>query len=180
MAIAVSDAARILEERGNLRRTRKDRSEWVIGFVSSLIGQAIPTDLAEFYRERIERIGDFGSTIPVWNDHVGRVTEDASIETLLPAKALPIFDDGCGSFFGVDVSRATDHPAVYFFDHESEFKYPAYAAGSSIGTFLLLLAEHDIAINEKRPAGWELTIDPDLGKCPRAPPIWAADRLPPL
>ena len=51
MAIAVSDAARILEERGNLRRTRKDRSEWVIGFVSSLIGQAIPTDLAEFYRD---------------------------------------------------------------------------------------------------------------------------------
>jgi len=73
MAITVSDAARILEERGNLKRSRKDQSEWVIGFVSRLIGRTIPKDLAEFYRERIERIGDFGTTIPVWNDHVGRV-----------------------------------------------------------------------------------------------------------
>lgn len=180
MAITVSDAARILEERGNLRRARRDQSEWVIGFVSRLIGRTIPVDLAEFYRERIERIGDFGTTTPVWNDHVGRVTDDASVEILLPARAIPIFDDGCGSFFGVDVSRITDHPAVYFFDHEKEFKYPSYAVGSSIGAFLLLLAEHDTAIDEKRTPGWELGIDPDLDKCPRAPPIWVADQLPPL
>lgn len=175
MAITVSDAARILEERGNLRRARRGQSEWVIGFVSRLIGRTIPADLAEFYRERIERIGDFGTTIPVWNDHVDQVTDDASIETLLPAKAIPIFDDGCGSLFGVDVSSATDWPAVYFFDKEHEFKYPSYAAGSSIGTFLLLLAEHDIALHEKRPPGWELNIDPDLARCPRAPPIWLAN-----
>jgi hypothetical protein len=175
MAITVADAARLLEERGSLRRARKDQSDWVIDFVSRLIGRPIPADLAEFYRERIERIGDFGTTIPVWNDRVGRVTEDAFIETLLPARAIPIFDDGCGSFFGVDISRATDHPAVYFFDHESEFKYPAYAAGSSIATFLLLLAEHDTALHEKRPQAWELNIDPDLARCPRAPPIWLAD-----
>jgi hypothetical protein len=74
----------------------------------------------------------------------------------------------------LDVSRATDHAAVYFFDHDSGFESPNYAAGSSIGTFLLLLAEHDAAMEEKRPQGWELAIDPDLDKCPRAPPIWRA------
>jgi hypothetical protein len=48
-------------------------------------------------------------------------------------------------------------------------------AGSSIGSFLLLLAEHDAGIDEKQPPGWELKIDPNLEKCPRAPPIWLAD-----
>jgi hypothetical protein len=97
-----------------------------------------------------------------------------AIDWLLPAGAVPIFSDGCGSLYGVDVSSVTDHPAVYFFDHEDGWEKPAYAAGSSIGTFLLLLAEHDIALDEKRPSGWELAIDPDLDKCPRAPPIWRA------
>ena len=175
MAIAVSEAARRLEERGALKRSRKDQSGWVIDFVGRLIGRPIPADLAEFYQEHIERIGDFGATVPVWNDYVGRVTDDAFIDILLQAKAIPIFDDGCGSYFGVDVSKAGDHPAVYFFDHESEFKYPDYAAGSSIGTFLLLLAEHDLALHEKRPQGWELSIDPDLDQCPRALPIWLCD-----
>jgi hypothetical protein len=174
MAIAVSDAARKLEEQGILRRARNDQSDWVIDFVSRLIGRPIPADLAEFYREHIERIGDFGTTVPVWNDHVGRVTDDGSIGVLLSAKAIPIFDDGCGSFFGVDITKAADSPAVYFFDHEHEFKYPAYAAGSSIATFLLLLAEHDAALDEKRPERWELAIDPNLDRCPRAPPIWRA------
>jgi hypothetical protein len=39
----------------------------------------------------------------------------------------------------------------------------------------MLLAEHDVALHQKRPRGWELAIDPDLGKCLRAPPIWLAD-----
>ena len=175
MAITVSDATQKLEAQGTLRRARRNQSDWVIDFVSRLIGRSIPTDLADFYREHIEQIGGFGTTVPVWNEHVGRITNDAFIEILLPARAIPIFDDGCGSFFGVDVSRATDHPAVYFFDHEHAFKYPAYAAGSSIATFLLLLAEHDIALREKRPERWELTIDANLDRCPRAPPIWRAD-----
>jgi hypothetical protein len=69
------------------------------------------------------------------DDHVGWLTRNCVIDWLLPANAVPIFDNGCGSFFGVDVSKTTDHPAVYFFDHEHGFKYPSYAAGSSIGTF---------------------------------------------
>jgi hypothetical protein len=103
------------------------------------------------------------------------VTDDAGIQWLLPGKAVPIFSDGCGSLYGMDLSKITDHPAVYFFDHEDGWEKPAYAVGSSIGTFLLLLAEHDIAIDEKRPARWELAIDPDIGMCSRAPPIWLAD-----
>jgi hypothetical protein len=175
MTATVIEATQILERRGVLRRARKDQSSLVIDYVAKVIGRRLPADLAEFYREHIERIGDFGSTTPVWNDHVGWLKRNSVIEWLLPAQAVPIFDDGCGSFFGVDVSRITDHPAVYFFDHESEFKYPSYAAGSSIGTFLLLLAEHDAAIEEKRPLDWELSLDPDIAKCPRAPPIWLAD-----
>lgn len=77
--------------------------------------------------------------------------------------------------WGVDVSTTAGHPAVYFFDKADDWEKPAFAAGSSIGTFLLLLAEHDAALDEKRAPGWELQIDPDLEKCSRAPPIWLAD-----
>ena len=174
MTVSASQAARTLEERGMLRRRRKNQSEWVIEFVGALIGKAVPTELAEFYRENIDRIGDFRTTIPVWNDYVSRVTDMGAIDWLLSAKAVPLFWDGCGNLWGVDVSTPSDHPAVYFFDKADAWEKPAYAAGSSIGTFLLLLSEHDIAIDEKRSVGWELKIDPDLAKCPRAPPIWLA------
>jgi hypothetical protein len=39
---------------------------------------------------------------------------------------------------------------------------------------LLLLGQHDRAIDEGRAPGWERDIDPDIDKCPRAPPIWLA------
>jgi hypothetical protein len=175
VTISVSEAARILEERGVLGRRRKNQADWVIGFVAELIGRPIPADLTEFYRENIDWVGDFPTTIPVWNGYVGRVTDDAGVDWLLPGKAIPIFSDGCGNLWGVDLSKDTDHPAVYFFDHEKGWEEPAYAAGSSIGRFLLLLAEHVIAIDEKRPPEWELSIDPDIGMCSRAPPIWLAD-----
>jgi hypothetical protein len=175
LTLSVSEAVRILEGRGAVGRRRKNQAAWVIDFVSRLIGRPIPADLADFYRENLEWVGDFQATIPVWNDHVSRVTDDGAVGRLMAAKAIPLFWDGCGSLYGVDVSTDTDHPAVYFFDHEDGWEKPAYAAGSSIGTFLLLLAEHDAAIDEKRPQGWELKIDPDLGNCPRAPPIWLAD-----
>lgn len=175
MTISVSEAAHILEERGALSRRRKNQADWVVGYVANMIGRPLPGDLDEFYRENIDWVGDFGTTIPVWSDYVGRVTDDGAVDRLLRADAVPLFWDGCGSLYGVDVSQATDHPAVYFFDHEKGWETPTYAAGSSIGAFLLLLAEHDAAIDEKRPPGWELAVDPDLGKCPRAPPIWLAD-----
>jgi hypothetical protein len=61
---------------------------------------------------------------------------------------------------------------VYFFDHQDEYERPRWAAGSSLGAFLLLYADHDRAYAEDRPDGWELEIDPDIDKCPRAPAIW--------
>jgi len=65
-------------------------------------------------------------------------------------------------------------PAVYFFDHEDSYERPHWAAGSSLGAFLLLLADGDRAHAEAWPQKWELSIDPDIEKCPRAPAIWAA------
>jgi hypothetical protein len=65
-------------------------------------------------------------------------------------------------------------PAVYFFDHEREFRTPQWAAGSSLGAFLLLLADGDRAHREGWPPKWELAIDPAPDKCPRAPAIWNA------
>lgn len=92
--------------------------------------------------------------------------------TLQHADAVPIFFDGSGNVFGLDLSSRSDPPAVYWFDGEREFDRPRYAAGSSLGAFLLLLGEEDQAYLDGRPAGWQLAIDPDLDKCPRAPPPW--------
>ena len=119
-------------------------------------------------------MGDFLAVVPIWNDHVGWRTPDTEVTELVGAGAVPVFLDGCGNLFGLDLTSGAVAPAVYFFDHEGAqpFERPIYAAGSSLGAFLLLLAEHDRALQERRPAGWELSIDPDIGKCPRAPPLW--------
>jgi hypothetical protein len=87
---------------------------------------------------------------------------------------VPIFFDGCGSLFGLDLASGDTTPAVYFFDHADEFAKPRWAAGSSLGAFLLLAADHDQAYEENWPERWQLAIDPDLDKCPRAPAIWNA------
>jgi hypothetical protein len=91
---------------------------------------------------------------------------------LLHVQAVPIFFDGCGSLYGLDLSSGDLTPAVYFFDHEDEFSKPHWAAGSSLGAFLLLLADHDRAYRENWSERWQLAIDPDLDNCPRAPAIW--------
>jgi hypothetical protein len=96
------------------------------------------------------------------------------LRALLPAQAVPIFFDGAGNLYALDLSSGVASPAVYFFDHEDLFERPRWAAGSSLGHFLLLLGQHDQAIDEGRAPGWELGIDPDIDKCPRAPPIWLA------
>lgn len=97
------------------------------------------------------------------------------VTELAQVSAVPLFNDGCGNLFGLDLLSGNSVPAVYFFDHEVGFEKPEYAAGSALGPFLLLLAQHDQAIQEGRAPGWELTVDPDIDKCPRAPPIWLAD-----
>lgn len=172
MKISVKEAALALEERGLLRRHKSDHSELVIDRVRELLGRPLPEELIDFYRERIARVGDFGAIAPSWNDWVGWGKDDFPSTALLHAEAVPIFSDGCFNLFGLDLSSGAESPAVYFFEESRGFERPIYAAGSSLGAFLLLLAEEDLAFQENRPPGWQLAIDPDLDKCPRAPPIW--------
>jgi len=174
MRVPVSEAARRLEERGLLKRERHDHSARVIEHVRSLLGHELPDDLIDFYRERIARIGEFSAMTPEWNERVGWRSPDTLVTELVDAVAVPLFDDGCGNLFGLDLTPGVDTPAVYFFDHELGFERPQYAAGSSLGTFLLLLADQDRAYAESWPQKWELSVDPDIEKCPRAPAIWAA------
>lgn len=173
MDTTISQACRLLEAKGALRRLPKDQSEGTVQQVRELLSGRMPADLETLYRERVEKVGDFPALLPKWSERPEWRREGA-LRTLLPAQAVPIFSDGSGSLFGLDLSSGDQTPAVYFFDHEDLFARPRWAAGSSIGRFLLLLAQHDQAIAEGRSAGWELSIDPDLDKCPRAPPIWLA------
>ena len=172
MKVAISDAVRSLEERGLIRRQKTDSSDLVIDRVRELLGRPLPPDLIDLYREHIAAVGEFSGVAPSWNDWVGWGKDVVSVTDLIHQNAIPVFDDGCGNLFGLDLASGDETPAVYFFDHETGFDRPRYAAGSSLGAFLLLLAEEDQAYREKRPPGWQLAIDPDLAKCPRAPPIW--------
>jgi hypothetical protein len=174
LKISIKEAAQSLQERGLLVREKTDQSELVIDRVRELLGRPLPQDLIDFYLERIAAVGEFDTIAPSWNDWVGWGKDVVTVADLKHAEAVPIFFDGCGNLFGLDLSSGAETPAVYFFDHEHEFDRPRYAAGSSLGAFLLLLGEEDLAFREKRPPGWQLTIDPDLDKCPRAPPIWRA------
>lgn len=173
MDITIWEACRLLEARGVLRRQPGDPSEGMVQQVRELLGGQMPADLEALYRERVASVGDFAAILPKWNARP-EWRQEGALRSLLHAQAVPIFSDGNGSLYGLDLSSESQRPAVYFFDHEDLFERPRWAAGSSIGRFLLLLAQHDQAISENRSAGWELSIDPDLDKCPRAPPIWLA------
>lgn len=175
MSVSVADACARLEARGLLDRRKRDDSARIIPYVRALLGGRIPSDLAEFYRENIYAVGDFLAVVPVWNDHVGWRTPDSLVTELLHVQAVPIMGDGCGNLFGLDLTTGDRAPAVYFFDHEDGFERPHYAAGSCLGAFLLLMGDHDRAFREGWPQQWELSIDGDIGKCPRAPPIWLAE-----
>lgn len=176
MSTEIADVAKRLEQRRELIRTRADHSGRIIEHVCEELGQEIPEDLKALYRERIAHVGDFLAVSPIWNDRIGWRPGLVETTFLLRARAVPIFSDGCGSFYGADLDAVTATPAVYFFDHQDEFSRPRWAAGSSIARFLLLLADGDRAFKEKWPAKWELAIDPDLEHCPRAPAIWNADQ----
>jgi hypothetical protein len=180
MRIPVAEAAREIEARGMLRRLRHDQSDRIIDYVGATLGRTIPPDLADFYRERIEGIGDFTAQSPAWNAYVGWQDSRSLVTELQPAGAISLFDDGCGSLYGLDLMSGEDIPAVYFFDHEDRFEFPSFAAGSSLGAFLLLLADHDRSYREGWPEKWELKIDPDIDKCKRARAIWAAGQPVPV
>lgn len=175
MKVPVKEAARQLEKRGLLLRRREDQSARIVERVRELLGgHPLPADLVEFYRERIDSLGEFTAQVPSWNERVGWRCSDDLVTRLLNAQAVPLFDDGCGSLYGLDLTPGAEAPAVYFFDHEDDFKAPSWAAGSSLGTFMLLLANKDRAYAEGWPAKWQLEIDPDIERCPRAPAIWDA------
>lgn len=157
-----------------LKRGKRDQSARITEYVRKKIGRELPQDLADLYRENVASVGDFAAIAPIWNDVVGWRPMGFEIDGLLDVDAVPLFWDGCGSVFGLDLSMGPAVPAVYFFDHDHAFSRPAYAAGSSLGVFLLLLADHDRSHRERWPTGWELKIDPDIDKCPRAPAIWDA------
>lgn len=173
MDVSVREACRTLEAHGALRRRLRRSPDGIVAYVRELLGDEMPAALEALYREGVEAIGDFRAVLPKWNERPERRREGL-LRALLPAQAVPIFSDGAGSLYGLDLSSGMTSPAVYFFDHEDLFERPRWAAGSSLGRFLLLLGQHDRAVDEGRAPGWERGIDPDIDKCSRAPPIWLA------
>jgi hypothetical protein len=178
MVITVDQAFDALAARGAIETDPHIQSMMLVKYVERLLGRPAPKDLCGFYTKQISRVGDYDAVVPHWKPYTGWLSRGGHMDALLAVGAIPIFADGCGNLWGADILANNDHSAVYFFDHERGFAQPEYAAGSSIGAFLLLLSEHDQALDEKRPRAWELKIDDDLDRCPRAPPIWLADRPP--
>lgn len=174
MKTTVSSAVRQLKARKILLHTRDDHSDKIIQRVGELLGRKLPSDLVEFYREQIMTVAGHDACLPWWNDWVGWHSTDAFVTHLAHADAVPLFWDGCGSLFGLDLTPGVETPSVYFFDHEDGYERARWAAGSSLGAFLLLFADHDRAYDEQWPLKWQLKIDPEIEKCPRAPAIWDA------
>ena len=174
MKVSVAEAARTLEERGQLTRRRSDQGSRLIPYVAQQLGRELPEDLLDFYLERIDTVGGFRAIYPTWNDHVGWRQGDFEMIESLPG-AVPLFWDGCGSIYGLDLTSRDGAPAVYFFDKDERYSRPQWAAGSSLGAFLLLLADFSRSFAEHWPLKWQLEIDPDIDRCPRARAIWAAD-----
>ena len=137
MSLSVTEACRQIELRGLLKRDRVDHADRIIAKVSAVPGRELPRDLAVFYRERVASIGEFPAIVPAWNDRMGWRTDDALILELAHVQAVPIFSDGCGNLFGLDLASGDATPAVYFFDHERGSEKPEYAAGVVVGCILV-------------------------------------------
>lgn len=120
-------------------------------FLPEVFGPKVPEDLIAFYGEAIASVGDFNALGPGWRDWSGWGGSAESLSQLMHAGAAPHFWDGCGSLYGLDLTAGDATPAVYFFDHDNGFAKPGYAAGSSLGAFLLLFADRDRAYREKWP-----------------------------
>ena len=174
MNTSVATITAELERRGLLERKRNCHPDREIARVAELLGRELPHDLAAFYGQSVARIGDFQSITLHWNDYVGWRSPDEYVTQLVNVDAVPIFYDGCGSVYGLDLTPGVENPAVYFFDHESGFGRADWAAGSSLARFLLLLADQHRSYEEGWPQKWQLKIDPDIERCPRAPAIWGA------
>jgi hypothetical protein len=173
--ISVSEAVSRLQGRGALQRRREDYADRILSRVESLLGRPAPEDLADFYRARITSVAAYEAIMPVWNDWVGwRTPIEAELGRLLDVQALPVFRDRRGALFGIDLSVETDRPDVYFFQRVQGVWTARWAAGSSLGAFMLLLSDYDRAYQQNWPAGWEQTIDPSIINCHRAPPAWLA------
>jgi hypothetical protein len=176
MTWSVGEAVKLLEGQDALRHRKQNDAESVIARVSELLGCPLPPILVEFYRHSVYSVGEFLAVSPEMNGRAGwRQTKDDAIRRLLDVDAVPVFYDGSGNLFGLDLKPTNTPPAVYFFDHEQSYERPVYAAGSSLGVFLLLLSRESEAYAEDWPADWQHAIDPDIDKCPRAPPLWLAE-----
>lgn len=68
MDITVSEACRLLEAQGALRRLPKGQSEGIPQQVRELLGGQMPADLEALYRERVASVGDFAAILPKWNE----------------------------------------------------------------------------------------------------------------
>lgn len=138
-----------------------------------LLSNQTPADLDAYQDESVAAVDNFRTVLPKLNQRC-ELCQEVMIRVLAPAQAVPIFWDGAGRLYGLDLFSEAASPAVYFFDHEGPFDRPRWAASPSLGRFLLLPGEQDQALEEGRTPGWEREIDPDIDKCPRAPPIWRA------
>ncbi|WP_141653169.1 SMI1/KNR4 family protein [Phenylobacterium immobile] len=143
----------------------------VIDYMAEIIGQPIPDELAEFYSENIESICQFSSYVPVWNEWIGFRSSEREFWQSIP-QAVPLFSDGCGSIFGLDLQYPGPRHGVYFFDHIDRFKFPSQPVGSSLATSLLILGDWDRALQEGWPDDWMEKIDPEIKNCLRVEPKW--------
>lgn len=172
MHIPVDQAVRTIDAQGLIRRRKRDESEAIISHVRDLLGVPLPNDLECFYRESIERVGPFLAVSPRLNGRMGwDADQDETICQLSGAAAVPVMFDGVGNLYALDLDPAAQVPGVYLYDHEREFALE-HIAGTSLGSFLLILGDIDRALADDWPDGWQLRIDPDLDKSPKAPPEW--------
>jgi len=121
MSFTIASVAKELEQRNELIRAHPDQAARIVERISEELGQELPDDLKAFYRKHIARIGDFLATSPIWSERAGWRSGMVETTILLSARAVPIFSDGCGSYYGVDIDAGDATPAVYFFDHQDQF-----------------------------------------------------------
>lgn len=113
MVVSFAEAVRALEARGQLTRHKYGGDATRLKLMlTEVFGPQHPGELAEFYGQAIASLGEFHAVSPGWSDRCGWGESAEILSDLMDVGAAPLFNDGCGNIYGLDLTADDATPAV--------------------------------------------------------------------
>lgn len=135
--------------------------------MQEMMRRPMPEVARPLYARGVSRVGEADFINPAWEGW--RNTVARTIEVKQESGCAPLFYTDGASYFGLDLTGADEHAAVYFFDHSGHLYKPDWAAASTLAHFLVRLGELTEEYNPWSDLDGLLSADPNVANLTRAP-----------